>query len=128
MLVVCLGVLWPASAWCNTLYALSSSTPGSVYTIDTATGAATKVVDLTGNTDTSFVDVTFLGGTLYASDVFATGAFQFGTIDLTTGAFSIINNQGGSANWHSLAAVPSDGLIYAVDNDNARLVTVTPGA
>jgi len=111
------------------MYGLSSSTPGTVYQINTATGAATSVVNLTGDSTTSLVDISFLNGTLYASDVFAGRAFTFGTINLTTGAYTAINNQGGSANWQGLAAIPSKNLLYAVALDSLGdpLVSVTPG-
>ena len=116
----------PVSA--GVIYGLSSATPGAVYTIDASTGAATLVVSLTGNDNTSIVGLEFLNGTLYATDVFATDSYRFGTIDLVTGAFTPINDQGGSANWWSLAADPSAGLFYAVDfNNGNNLVSVTPG-
>ena len=127
--VFLMGGVLAQSASADAMYGLSSSTPGTVYTIDTNTGAATAVVNLTGVTQTSLVDVSFLNGTLYADDVFQNGAFRFGSIDLTTGAFTAINNQGGSANWHSLAAVASANLLYAVDLNSAgeNLVSVTAG-
>jgi len=116
----------PVSA--GVIYGLSSSTPGTVYTIDAATGAATPVVSLTGNDDTSMVGLEFLNGTLYATDVFTPSSYTFGTIDLGTGAFTPINDQGGSFNWWSLAADPTAGLFYAVDFDAGNnLVSVTPG-
>jgi hypothetical protein len=115
------------SAFAGTLYGVSSAEPGVVYTINAATGAATPVVSITGAVDTSFVGAEFLGGTLYISDVFTT-QFSFGSVDLTTGAFNEINDQGGSANWHGLAANPGLGLLYSVDLNNSNsLVTVTPG-
>jgi hypothetical protein len=110
------------------LYGLSSSTPGTVYTINEATGAATPVVNLTGVAQTSLVDLAARNGTLYASDVFAGGTFKFGSINLATGAFTPINNQGGSADWQALAYRPAVDLFYAVDLDRAGspLVSVTP--
>jgi hypothetical protein len=115
-------------AFAGTLYGLSSSTPGTVYTINPATGAATAVVDLTGVTRASFVGLEFLNGTLYATDVSVSG-WKFGTINLATGAYTVINDQGGSSDWHGLAANPAANLLYSVDIDAANypLVSVTPG-
>jgi hypothetical protein len=108
------------------LIGLSSSSPGTVYSIDQLTGGATALFNLTGTTSASLVGLDFLGGTLYATDVFA-GGFRFGTIDMTTGAFTAINNQDGSANWHGLAANEAAGLLYTVDiTDNDELKSVTP--
>jgi hypothetical protein len=110
------------------LIGLSSSTPGTLYNVNPSTGAATKIVDLTGDTLTSLVGLDFLGGTLYASDVLVGGAFKFGSIDPSTGAFTSINSQGGSANWHALTNNDSGGFLYTVANDQAGnpLETVTP--
>ena len=119
--------MMPALARADTLYGLSSSNPGTVYTIDTSTGAATAVVNLVGTIGTSLVDISFLNGTLYASDVVSsTGVFTFGSINLITGVYTPINDQGGSVNWHSLAAIPSANLLYAVDLQGEQLVSVTP--
>lgn len=112
------------------LIGLSSSTPGSLYSIDETTGAATLIVDLTGTQFTSLVGLEVLDGVIYASDVYAssTAAFSFGTIDPTTGAFTALNTQGGSLNWHSLAANQGADLLYSVDLDstNFDLVSITP--
>ncbi|MFZ1060773.1 MAG: hypothetical protein WAP47_16440 [Candidatus Rokuibacteriota bacterium] len=95
-----------------------------LYTINTATGAATFVADVPG---TSLVGLTFLGGTLYASDIFGS-SLLFGTINPTTGAYTGISDQGGSANWHGLAGNESAGLIYTIDiNDGNKLKSITPG-
>jgi hypothetical protein len=115
-------------AFAGTLYGLSTSYPGTVYTINPTTGAATAVVDLTGVTRASFVGLEFLNGTLYATDVSVSG-WKFGTINLATGAYTVINDQGGSSNWHGLAADPAANLLYSVDLDAADypLVSITPG-
>ena len=54
--------------------------------------------------------------------------YRFGTIDTATGAFTAINNQSGSSNWHALAADPVAQLFYSVDINSAHypLVSVTP--
>jgi len=121
-----------APAFSGTLYGLSSSAPGTVYMIDPSTGAATALVNLTGVSEASYVGLEFLNGVLYATDIYdvQTDVYMFGTIDLNTGAFTAINNQGGSANWHALAANPALNLFYSVDLDvwdSKPLVSVTPG-
>jgi DNA-binding beta-propeller fold protein YncE len=109
------------------LWGLTSSTPGSVYSINPATGAATFVTDLTGAVATSLVGLDILAGKLYATDVVAGAGFSFGTIDIATGAFTIINDQDGSANWHGLAASAAQNLLYTIDlNDSSKLKSVTP--
>jgi hypothetical protein len=124
------GLAVPARA--DSLYGLASSVPASLYTIDTSTGAATHVVDLTGAFESSFVDLAALNGTLYGSDILSTsgplsGQFTFGTINATTGAYTAINNQGGSLNWQALAANPGANLLYAVDfMNNNEFLSVTP--
>lgn len=110
------------------LYGLSSDTPGAVYTIDSGTGAATKLFDLSGQvTNTSIVDIEFLGGKAYACDVYNDdlGQYTFGSIDMSTGAYTVINSQDGSSNWFALAAKESAGIMYTVDyDDNKKLKTV----
>ena len=129
--VVFLLLAAPALARGSTLYSLTySASPGTIYTINTATGAATSLVSLTGIDAPIADDISFLNGTLYASDVSLTSALvaSFGTINLTTGAFTQINTQGGSVDWHGLAANPNANLFYVVDLDMAGdpLLTVTP--
>lgn len=104
------------------LYGLSNG--GALYTIDPATGAATFVADVPG---VSFTGLSFLGSTLYATDVLREGSFRFGSIDLTTGAFTAINNQDNSLNWHGLAGNESASVLYTIDiNDSLKLKSVTP--
>jgi hypothetical protein len=123
-----LAVVAPAQA--GTLIGLSSSDPGTLYRVDQATGAATLLTDLSGSDFSSFVGLEVLRGTVYATDVVpaAGGNFSFGSIDLNTGAFTVINDQAGSANWHGLAASQADNLLYSVDLDsgNFNLLSVTP--
>src|SRR5256885_8817177 len=101
--IAAIAMVFGVGADAQSLYGLSSSVPGSLYTIDTSTGAATLVANLSGASDTSLVGLEFLGGTLYATDVIPTsgpfaGSFTFGTIDPITGAYTAINNQAGSSN------------------------------
>jgi hypothetical protein len=128
--LLCAGALiavssFPASA---ALVGLSSSTPGTLFSIDTATGNTTPIVNLSGTNFTSIVGLEYLNGLLYATDVQDGVNFTFGSIDLNTGVYTPINLQGGSANWYSLAADPVANLLYSVDADNGNtLVSVTPG-
>jgi hypothetical protein len=110
----------PSSA---SLIGLSSGSPGTLYSINSSTGAATKLTDITGTA--SLVGIEYLNGTLYATDVLPGGEypFSFGTIDITTGAFTAINNQAGSANWHGLAGDPVSGLLYTIDINNNNILT-----
>lgn len=108
------------------LVGLSSGNPGALFNISSGTGAATHIVDVTPGI-TSLVGLEYLGGKYYATDVLPPGSgFAFGTIDPTTGAFTVLNNQGGSANWHGLAGNESAGLLYSIDQDSSNtLVSVT---
>ncbi|MFO0849654.1 MAG: hypothetical protein U0871_14030 [Gemmataceae bacterium] len=97
-----------------------------LYNVSTTTGTATPFVTVTGGF-TSLTGLAYLNGTLYATDVLAGQGFKFGSIDMATGAFTVINNQGGSANWHGLAANQAGNVLYSIDIDNGnRLVSVTP--
>lgn len=109
------------------LIGLSSGRPGTLYQINSSTGAATALVSLTGNAMASLVGLDYLGGKLYATDIFgATSGFLFGSIDITTGAYAGINNQGGSINWHGLAGNESYKLLYSIDiEDNNTLKSIT---
>jgi probable HAF family extracellular repeat protein len=131
--VLALLLAWAGRANADMLYGLSSSSPGSLYTINEATGAATFVTNLSGTIDTSFVGIDFLHGTLYATDVVAAagpfkGQITFGSIDISTGAYIPINHQGGSLNWHGLAANEAANLLYTVDlsTDAHVLKSITP--
>jgi|GEM_PF-6039924 len=108
----CLLMAMPASG--DILYGLSSNHPseGRLYTIDTTTGAATLVTPITGST--SKVGLEYLDGKMYASDV----PNSFGTINLTSGAYTLIQDKPlGSYDWHGLAGDPSTGLLYATSQD-----------
>jgi hypothetical protein len=104
------------------LIGLSSGSPGTLYSINSGTGAATNLTNITGST--SLVGIEYMNGTLYATDVNpGGGGFTFGTIDIMTGAYTVINNQAGSANWHGLAGNPASGLLYTIDINNSNILT-----
>ncbi len=87
------------------LYGVSSATD-SLYKIDSATGVATLVTPIAR--DLAFAGATFLNGELYVSTL-GPGSPSFGKVDLTTGAFTPINNMAGDLNWWGLAADPATG-------------------
>lgn len=97
------------------LYGVSADT-NSVYELNTATGAATLVTSISGDAFT-LGGAEILNGQFYVSGEFAGGVTRFGTVDFNTGAFTALNNMDGDLNWASLAADPTTGRIYAVNND-----------
>ncbi len=94
------------------LIGLTSGDPGTLYSIDESTGQATE---LAITAPTSLVGLTFLGGELYASDIWDNNFFATGTINIVSGNYTFVSNQDGSYNWHGLASNESAGLIYAID-------------
>ena len=112
-----------------TLFGLSSSTPGSLYTIDPATGQASLVNDLVGTLATSLVGLSCLDRVLYGTDVVPTsvGHYSIGTIGPGTGQFTYVGDQDGSSDWHGLASDESAGLLYTIDiDDSNKLKSMTP--
>jgi hypothetical protein len=132
-LALTFGLSAPAQA--DVLYGVTSSNPGaSLYTINTSTGAATQFLNLSGVAATSLNDLATLNGQLYATNVIPNSGpfgfvYTFGSINRTTGAYTAINNQNGSANWQSLTSDPAKNLLYTVDDTGAGapLLSVTPG-
>ena len=111
------------------IYGISSATD-SLYKIDPTTGIATLLRSIPGR-NFGFAGATFLNGTLYVSDAFAVqgsggDARGFGTIDLATGAYTAIGNQGNSSNWWGIAGDDADGLIYSIDDANAGSKDIFP--
>lgn len=103
------------------LYGLANG--GALYTLNPATGVASFVANVS---NVSFTGLSFLGGNLYATDIFQ-GPNRFGTINVSTGAFTGINNQDGSINWHGLAGNEALGVLYTIDiDDGNKLKSVTP--
>lgn len=100
--------------------------PGSIYSIDSGTGLATKIADLQGaGISTSLVGFEVLNGVGYATDVFTTvddlSGPYYGSIDLSTGAFSPLGVQRNSTgaldyNWHALAGDAIAGALYMASN------------
>ncbi|WP_425618134.1 beta strand repeat-containing protein [Anatilimnocola sp. NA78] len=108
----------------GTLYGISTSTD-SLYNINASTGAATFIGGL--GFDGSLVGAAFLNGVLYATDIFGDGVNTFGSVNLSTGAFTGINNQFGSFNWWGLAANEAADLLYTIDiSAGNQLRTTTP--
>lgn len=105
------------------LYGFGSNS-GGLYRIDEATGDATFALPV--NNGGSLVGLEFVGDRFYAVDVFGSNGFAFGSIDPVTGAFTEINNQGDSFNWHGLAYHNDDGVFYTVnlDTPNFALTSV----
>lgn len=104
------------------LVGLSSGSPGALFNINSATGAASHIVNVSPGI-TSFVGLEYLGGKYYGTDILPPGSgFSFGTIDPTTGAFTVLNTQGGSANWHGLAGNEAAGLLYTIDIDAGNVL------
>jgi len=109
------------------LYGLSSSTPGTLYTIAPGSGLATAVGDLTGCDRVSYTGLSFLDGTLFGTDVYVSG-WKVGTIDTGSTAFTIVGDQDGASDWHGLASDEGAGLLYTVDyNDGYKLKSMTAG-
>lgn len=104
----------------------------SVYRIDAATGAATLATStqIFGR----LLGATFLDNELYVSNVAIggpgpggglIGPSVVGTIDLSSGAFTQVNTQGGDINWSGLASTDSAELLYSVDGQNHLLRSMT---
>jgi hypothetical protein len=108
------------------LIGLSSSNPGRLYSVNSATGSATLLTSL--GHETSLVGLEYLDATVYTTDVLVAGTFHFGSINLTTGVFTPLNDQGGSLNWHALAGDATANLLYTVDLNQPAfpLLSVTP--
>ena len=102
------------------LYAFSSWT-SEVWSIDESTGEATHLTDTTAG---SFSGASFLGGEMYGTDIwFDPYEFTVGTIDLDTGAYAYVSDQGGSWNWHGLASSDGAGVLWSIDQDAGNVLT-----
>lgn len=95
-----------------------------IFRIDPTTGAATKVGMLSHSA--SLVGATFLNGQLYASDVLSFDPLGFyGTVDMGTGQFSGIHDQGFDLNWHGLASSDRLGVTWSISQQNDRMLVQT---
>ena len=106
------------------LYGVSTGTD-NLYTINPTTGAATLVTGISESV--SLTGASFLGGDLFACDVFGGGGLYIGTVNITTGVYTGVGDQDGSINWHGLASDESAGLLYSIDiDDGNKLKSMTP--
>ena len=110
------------------LYGLSSTT-NSLYLIDPDTGEATFVSDIDGgDLEASFTGLSFLNGTLFATDIEngeggeLPSGWNVGTLDVSDGAFSFLNDQDGSSNWWALATDETNNLLYTIDSDDNNIL------
>ncbi len=99
----------------------------SLFQLDESTGAATLLTNVNGANDLGQIaGLTFLGGELFASDIFGDNNLRTGSINTNTGLFTGISDQDGSINWHSLAADEQAGILYAVESGSNVLKSLTP--
>jgi len=109
------------------LYGVQSSNyeeGNGLFRIDPATGAATKICSLSH--ESSLVGATFLRGQLYATDILAFDPPAFyGTIDLQTGQFTGIHDQGWDLNWHGLASSESLGVTWSISQQYNNVLVET---
>jgi len=93
-----------------------------LYEINTLDGSSSLVVSLQAST---FLNgLAFLNGVLYATGVFD-GGFALNSIDLTTGATTLITDQ--AVGWTNLAANGDTGLLYVVDGSVLKAVDPVSG-
>lgn len=122
---LCVASLLSATAASQaTLIGLSSGRSG-LYDINSTTGAATLITPV-ASLGGSFVGLEYLGGKLYATNLCDAKCYTFGTIDMTTGAYTALNKQEGSANWSGLAGNEALQLLYTIDgSDGSKLKSIT---
>tara|TARA_B100001123_G_C15112853_1_gene948168 strand:+ start:168 stop:1004 length:837 start_codon:yes stop_codon:yes gene_type:complete len=99
------------------LIGLASGSPGKLFSIDETTGAATVIVSVDAIC-VGYAGATFLNGSLYGSGICDLNTYTtsaIGTIDISTGDYSFVNDMDGSSGWHGLATDENAGLIYAID-------------
>jgi DNA-binding beta-propeller fold protein YncE len=119
------------SAWAIEpgLYGVQSmnDTGNGLFKIDPATGAATKLTDL--NKDPSITGASFLYGELYVTDVFnwvsGSGYMLYNKLDMETGIFTGVHDQGYDFNWHGLASSDALGVTWAIGQDTNRSLIQT---
>jgi DNA-binding beta-propeller fold protein YncE len=96
-----------------------------VYRIDPATAAATRISSMPF--DVSLAGATFLHDQLYVSDVlqFVPTAAFYGMVDVETGAYTGIHDQGFDLNWHGLASSESLGVTWSISQQADRNLVET---
>jgi len=122
---LCVASLLSATAASQaSLIGLSSGRSG-LYDINSTTGAATLITPV-ASLGGSFVGLEYLGGKLYATNLCDAKCYTFGTIDMTTGAYTALNKQEGSAAWSGLAGNEALQLLYTIDaKDGTKLKSIT---
>jgi hypothetical protein len=122
--VVLAGVAVTAASG-STIYGLATSgTTSYLYTLDAA-GTATKVAATVSGVYSSGGDIDFLDSVLYATNVRSSGAWTFGTVDVSTGAYTKIATQGGSSAYTGLAANAALGSFYIWNGDTQMLYSLS---
>lgn len=105
------------------MYAISAGTP-NLYTVNTASGAATLV----GSTGLGFMfegGLAFGGGKAYAGNAGSNTPDQLVTLDLATGAATLLGGLAGSHDLNGLA-YRSDGKLVALDDNTNSLLVIDP--
>jgi Ca2+-binding RTX toxin-like protein len=97
--------------------------PGSTIKINKATGDGTLIGDQIPATDTGAADITFTSdGTLYG---WSEDSDDLVTINLASGAATVVGEAGEGTAGSGLSASPGDTLFFAGDTDNGDLTTVS---
>jgi Ca2+-binding RTX toxin-like protein len=98
--------------------------PGSLIKINKATGKGKLIGDEIEGDDRGAADITFTNdGTLYG---WSEESDDLVTINITTGAATIVGESGEGTAGSGLSADSADRLFFAGDNDNGPLRTVDP--
>ena len=106
----------------DTLYGLSFHN-GGFYSISQATGAAT-LIGLTGLNGFGNLGWNPVAGLLFMTNLDASGAASLFTVNLATGAPTLVGPLNGPNFPSALAYYPDDGNLYLLDNVSDALFTV----
>jgi hypothetical protein len=131
LLAVLAAIAIATNAWAIDpgLYGIQSINDGDngLFRIDPATGAATKMTSL--DKDPSLAGASFLYGELYVTDVFnwvpGVGYLLYDRLDMETGVFTGIHDQGYDFNWHGLASSDALGVTWAIGQDSGDVLVQT---